>query len=66
MDKLLCVFLRKKKENGKFETFTPEMMERVNVFNRAPISKVYNVFSFFLDGGVLSANNIQDFLENPS
>jgi len=66
IDKLLCVFLRKKKENGKLETFKGEFMSRVNLFKRTPISKVYNVFSFFLNGGILLDNNIKDYSENPS
>lgn len=57
MDKLLCVFLRKKKENGSLEPFKPELMERAKLFEKTPISKVYNLFSFFLDGGTISANN---------
>ena len=56
MDKLLCIFLRKKKNNGKLETFKPEMMSRAELFKKAPISKVYNVFSFFLIGGILLDN----------
>jgi hypothetical protein len=66
IDKLLCIFLRKKKENGKLETFKGEFMSRVDLFKRAPISKVYNVFSFFLNGGILLDNNIKDYSENPS
>jgi len=66
MDRLLCIFLRKKKDNGKLETFRGEFMERTSLFKTAPISKVYNVFSFFLGGGTLSDNNIKDYSENPS
>jgi hypothetical protein len=66
MDKLLCVFLRKKKDNGKLETFKGEFMDRKELFKMAPISKVYNVFSFFLSGGILLDNNIKDYSVNPS
>lgn len=65
MDKLLCIFLRKKKENGKLETFKGEFMNRADLFKTTPISKVYNIFSFFLDGGTTSEDNTKDFLENP-
>ena len=65
MDKLLCIFLRKKKENGKLEAFKGEFMDRVNIFKNAPITKVYNIFSFFLTGGNTLEDNTKDFLENP-
>jgi hypothetical protein len=65
MDKLLCVFLRKKKQNGKLETFKGEFMDRTELFRKAPISKVYNIFSFFLDGGTTLEDNTKDYLENP-
>jgi len=58
MDKLLCIFLRKKKENGKLETFKNEFMDRSEIFKKAPVSKVYNVFSFFLSGEITSSHNI--------
>jgi hypothetical protein len=64
MDKLLCIFLRKKKENGKFEPFKGEMMDRVELFRTAPVSKIHHIFNFFLDGGTLSTSNMKDFLEN--
>lgn len=50
IDKLLCIFLRKKKENGKLEVFKNDMMDRNVMFKQLPISQVLNVFSFFLDG----------------
>jgi hypothetical protein len=65
MDKLLCIFLRKKKENGKLETFKGEFMERQELFRNAPVSKVYNIFNFFLSGGNSLEVNTQDYLENP-
>ena len=57
MDELLCVFLRKKKENGNLEAFRGDFLERKETFSRAPISKVFEVFNFFLDGGNLLLNN---------
>jgi hypothetical protein len=65
MDKLLCIFLRKKKENGKLEAFKGEFMDRTELFRNAPITKVYNVFSFFLTGGTTLEDNTKDYLENP-
>ena len=65
MDKLLCIFLRKKKENGKLESFKGSFMSRAEIFKDAPISKVYNVFSFFLTGGTILEDNTKDYLENP-
>ena len=61
MDKLLCIFLRKKKDNGNLETFKTEFMERRWGFRDIKISKVFNLFSFFLNGNDLLQNNI-----NPS
>ena len=63
MDKLLCIFLRKKKENGKLETFKGEFMERATLFRKTPISQIYNVFNFFLTGGTLSDANTKDYSE---
>jgi len=65
MDKLLCIFLRKKKENGNLEAFKGEFMNRVSIFQKAPITKVYNLFSFFLTGGTTLEDNTKDYLENP-
>lgn len=50
IDKLLCVFLRQKKDNGKLEVFKSEMMGRNEMFKKLPISQVLNIFNFFLDG----------------
>jgi hypothetical protein len=61
MDKLLCIFLRKKNENGKFEPFTGDMMDRVEIFRKAPVSKIHHIFTFFLDGGTLSTTNTKDY-----
>lgn len=50
MGKLLCIFLRKKKENGKLESFKNSFMEREELFGEAIITDVNNIFLFFLDG----------------
>lgn len=63
MDKLLCIFLRKKKENGKLETFKGEFMERATLFRKTPVSQIYNIFNFFLLGGNLLEVNTKDFSE---
>lgn len=63
MDKLLCVFLRKKKENGKLETFKGEFMERAPMFRQVPVSQIYNVFNFFLPGGNSLEDNTKAYLE---
>lgn len=64
MDKLLCIFLRKKKENGNLETFKGEFMSRSELFKKLPISKVFTLFSFFLTGNNISQNNTNPSLEN--
>ena len=63
VDKLLCIFLRKKKENGNLEAFKGDFMNRVELFRTAPIGKVYNIFSFFSDGVNSFTNNTVDSLE---
>lgn len=65
MDKLLCIFLRKKKENGNLETFKGTFMDRAELFNKAPVSKVFMVFNFFLSGGNISSSNTNLFFQNP-
>lgn len=64
MAKLLCIFLRKKKENGSLETFKNSFMEREILFEEVIISDVNDLFLFFLDGENLSQNNMKDYLEN--
>ncbi|NBW12736.1 MAG: hypothetical protein EBR82_32395 [Caulobacteraceae bacterium] len=46
---LLCVFLRKKKDNGKFEKFNTNFFERKDDFKKLPIIKVYHLLTFFLN-----------------
>ncbi|CAA6810351.1 MAG: Unknown protein [uncultured Sulfurovum sp.] len=50
MAKLLCVFLRKKKENGKLESFKSSFMDREELFKTVKISDVNNLFIFFSTG----------------
>ena len=62
MSELLCVFLRKK--NGdKLEKFKTKMLERKELFDNIPISKIYHIFNFFLAGSDLFANNMKDYTE---
>jgi hypothetical protein len=50
-DELLCVFLRKKKDNGKLEAFKSTFLqERKEIFGKAPISQMYSVLVFFSAG----------------
>ena len=64
MSELLCVFLRKKTAKGKIEKFKTSFMERQWDFNKLPISKIYHIFNFFLDGKNSSINNIKDYMPN--
>lgn len=50
LPKLLCIFLRKKKENGKLESFKNSHMEREELFKNAIITDVNDIFVFFFDG----------------
>jgi hypothetical protein len=50
MNQLLCIFLRKKKENGKLETFKNSFMERAEQFKKISIIDVHNLFLFFSIG----------------
>lgn len=47
---LLCIFLRKKKENGKLESFKNSFMERAEMFSNLMISDVHQLFVFFSIG----------------
>ena len=64
MPQLLCLFLRKKKEDGKFEKFNTDMMDRADKFKKVNISKIHQVFNFFLTGETIFSPNIQDFIQN--
>lgn len=50
MSKLLCIFLRKKKENGNLESFKNSFMEREELFDEVMITDVNNLFVFFSAG----------------
>lgn len=63
MSDLLCLFLRKK-DGDKFEKFTTDMLKRKEMFLELPVSQVYHVFGFFLNGGNSSKNNTKDSTRN--
>ena len=48
--KLLCMFLRKKKDNGKFESFEVEHLDRAPMFGKLSIVTVQRLMIFFLNG----------------
>jgi hypothetical protein len=50
MSKLLCVFLRKKKENGNLEKYNTSFMAREEKFKKIKISEINHIFGFFLTG----------------
>ena len=63
LDKMLCLFLRKKKENGKLESFkTTFLTDRIDIFRNAPITEVYNNLIFFSNGVDILENSMKDFL----
>jgi len=64
MPELLCVFLRKKNSKGNLEKFKTSFMERKKDFETLPVSKIYHIFSFFLDIKNISTNNTKDFMPN--
>ena len=50
ISELLCVFLRKKRPNGKLEKFKNDFMNRSEIFDSVMIADVHNIFLFFLTG----------------
>jgi hypothetical protein len=60
MPHLLCIFLRKKKENGNLEKYKTTFMNRIESFKKIKIDEVNHIFSFFLNGRASSANNTKD------
>jgi hypothetical protein len=60
MADLLCLFLRKKDEEGKFEKFSTDMLKRKEMFLDVPISNIYHIFLFFSLGKNTSTNNMKD------
>jgi hypothetical protein len=65
MEELLCIFLRKKKED-KIERFTTDLFSRKSMFSQIKISEINNVFVFFLTGNNLSTNNTKVSLQKPN
>lgn len=55
-NELLCILLRKKKANGKLESFKSEFMSRANDFDSIPIGKINSLMLFFSNGGELFTN----------
>lgn len=49
-DELLCLFLRKKNENGEFEIWNTGMMDRAEMFGKVPIMDVNQLLLFFSNG----------------
>ena len=66
MPEMLCIFLRKKKANGKLEGFKKSFMERAEMFKDIKITDVNSLFLFFSGGGISSINNTQDSSESQS
>ncbi len=64
MADLLCLFLRKKDSEGKYEKFTTDMLKRKELFLQVPITQIYHVFGFFLAGENISPNNMKDSTKN--
>ena len=62
MLELLCVFLRRKKEDGTFEKYNTNFMSRKDLFKDVPISKIFHIFAFFLTINNSSNKNIVDYL----
>lgn len=54
---LLCIFLRKKKDNGKLESFKSDFMNRSAIFKNIMITDIYSVMIFFSSGGSKFINN---------
>jgi len=61
---ILCLFLRKKDENGNFEKFTTDMLRRKELFMDVPVSNIYHLFLFFSTGSNTSINNTKDYTSN--
>jgi hypothetical protein len=63
-DQLLCIFLRKKKENGKLETFQTEHLLRADIFKKVAVADIYQTLVFFSSGSPLSGNNMKESSES--
>ena len=64
MPELLCLSLRKKKDD-KYEKFTTDMLKRKEMFKQIPITQIYHIFSFFLTGRNTSNDNTKDYTSEP-
>ncbi len=64
MPKLLCIFLRKKKENGNLEKYNTKFMSREEKFKKIKISEINHIFNFFLTGRDSLLNNMTDSSKN--
>lgn len=62
---LLPLFIRKKKENGKLETYKPSIAEerKQMLGDNISIADVYKLFFCFSDGKTSSISNIKDSLK---
>lgn len=65
MSDLLCIFLRKKKDNGKLENFKSSFMGRSEMFGKITVTDIYNVMLFFSNGEISSEENMKDYLVSP-
>lgn len=61
---ILCIFLRKKKPNGKLERFSTLLFERKEMFSKLQITQVYHLIIFFLDGGTTYKPNTKDYMDD--
>ena len=59
MADLLCLFLRKKDQEGKYEKFTTEMLRREEMFLEVPIAQIYHIFIFFSTGENTSLSSMK-------
>ena len=64
MGDLLCLFLRKKDNEDRYEKFTTDFFKRKEMFLQVPIAKIYHIFNFFLPGENSSKNNMKDYINN--
>jgi len=64
MDKLLTIFLRKKKASGKLESFDINFIaDRSEKFRMISVVDIYQLFFSFSDGKILSPNNMKESSE---
>lgn len=56
---MLCILLRKKKDNGKLENFKEDFFTRKEMFMKLPVKDFINIFSFFLNGEITSPKDLK-------